>query len=402
MVFIAQLWHGKRNDRRNGMLASLTNLKFNQNFILQIDTWVKGVTRDLDIVIWVDNVANYDLYRLEKGPPQQTTLNDEDATYILRTMHYIRRMENKIAEMYRMRLINGFCHLYAGQEAVAVGCKVALKDNDNVITAYRCHAFAFLFGGNVRSVMAELMGRKTGISKGKGGSMHMYAPNFYGGEGIVGGQVPIGTGLAFAHKYNGTDAVSISLYGDGASSQGQIYEVWNMAKLWNLPAIYICENNQYAMGTQLHRHSANTKFYTRGDLIPGIKVNGMRVIDVREAVIFARDYAIRNGPIILEVDTYRYYGHSMSDPGVGYRTRDEIKSVQTEQDPILLFTKLLVDNGLKTQNETDEIRKEIYKEVDAEAELAKADPWPELTEITKAVYAEPIGKCRFKAPWENI
>ncbi|XP_046826494.1 pyruvate dehydrogenase E1 component subunit alpha, mitochondrial-like [Vespa crabro] len=379
MVLIAQLWYGKRSNCRN-----------------ELTQWVIGVTRDLDIVIW-----SYDLYKLEKGPPQKATFNDEDATYILKTMHYIRRMENKIAELYRLRLINGFCHLYAGQEAVAIGCKMALKDNDSLITAYRCHAFALLFGGSARTIMAELMGRKTGISKGKGGSMHMYAPKFYGGEGIVGGQIPIGTGLAFAHKYNGIDGVSISLYGDGAASQGQIYEAWNMAKLWNLPAIFICENNQYAMGTQLHRHSANTKFYTRGDLIPGIKVDGMKVINVREAIIFARDYAIHNGPIILEVTTYRYYGHSMSDPGVGYRTRDEIKTVQSEQDPILLFTKLVVDNGLKTQNEVDEIRKEMHKEVDAEAELAKADPWPELTEIGKEVYSKTLEKLRGKAPWET-
>ncbi|XP_015171451.1 PREDICTED: pyruvate dehydrogenase E1 component subunit alpha, somatic form, mitochondrial-like [Polistes dominula] len=346
------------------------------------------------------HLQTYDLYRLEKGPPQKVTLHDEDATFALKTMNYIRRMEAKAAEMYRSRLINGFCHLYAGQEAVAVGCKMALKENDILITGYRCHGFAVVFGASARTVLAELMGRKTGTAKGKGGSMHMYAPKFYGGEGIVGGQIPIGTGLAFAHKYNGIDGVSISLYGDGAACQGQIFEAWNISKLWNLPAVYICENNQYAMGTSIHRHSANTKFYTRGDLIPGIKVDGMKVIDVREAIIFARDYAIRNGPIILEVDTYRYYGHSMSDSGVGYRSRDEIKSVQIEQDPILLFNKLLVDNGLKTQQEVDEIRKTIYKEVDAEAELAKTDPWPELTEIGNKVYSKPLEKFRGKAPWE--
>ncbi|KAI4493126.1 hypothetical protein M0802_009676 [Mischocyttarus mexicanus] len=347
-----------------------------------------------------NRLQNYDLYRLDKGPPESATLNNEDAIFALKTMHYIRRMETKAAEMYRLRLINGFCHLYAGQEAVAVGCKMALKEIDTLITAYRCHGFAVVFGASARAVLAELMGRKTGTAKGKGGSMHMYAPKFYGGEGIVGGQIPIGTGLAFAHKYNDTNGVSFSLYGDGAASQGQIFEAWNISKLWNLPAVYICENNQYAMGTAIHRHSANTKFYTRGDLIPGIKVDGMKVVDVREAIKFARDYAISNGPIILEVDTYRYYGHSMSDPGVGYRTREEIKSVQTEQDPILLFTKLLIDNEMINQQEVDEIRKTIYKEVDAEAELAKADPWPELTEIGKDVYSKPLEKLRGKVPWE--
>ncbi|KAK2588885.1 hypothetical protein KPH14_001748 [Odynerus spinipes] len=344
--------------------------------------------------------TNYELYRLEKGPSQKATLTAEDAISALKIMHYIRRMENKAAEMYRLRLINGFCHLYAGQEAVAVGTKMALKDSDTVITAYRCHAFAVLFGATAREVLAELMGRKTGCAKGKGGSMHMYAPQFYGGDGIVGGQVPVGAGLAFAHKYNGGDSVSLAFYGDGAASQGQIFEAWNMSKLWNLPAIFICENNQYGMGTATHRHSANTKFYTRGDLIPGIKVDGMKVLDVREAMSFARDHALRNGPIILEVVTYRYYGHSMSDPGVGYRTREEVKTVQTEQDPIMLFTKLVVDGGLKTQKELDDMRAAIYKDVDKEAEQAKADPWPEMSEIGTEVYSKPLEKMRGKVPWE--
>ncbi|XP_011703781.1 PREDICTED: pyruvate dehydrogenase E1 component subunit alpha, mitochondrial-like isoform X2 [Wasmannia auropunctata] len=346
--------------------------------------------------------SKYDLYRLDKGPLEKSTLNVEDATYALKTMNYIRRMENRAAELYRQRLINGFLHLYVGQEAIAVGLKMALAERDTVITAYRCHGFAVVFGAPIRSVLAELMGRKTGPAKGKGGSMHMYAPRFYGGDGIVGGQVPIGTGIALAHKYNGTGAVSFTLYGDGAASQGQIYEAWNMAKLWNLPVVYICENNRYGMGTAVHRHSANTRLYTRGDLIPGIKVDGMKIVDVREAIRFSRDYALRNGPIVLEMITYRYFGHSMSDPGYSYRTREEIKAVQTEQDPIMLFTKLIVEKGLMTEKDAEDVRTSVYKEVDREVEQAKADQWPEMSEISTDVYVKPLEKIRGKVPWELL
>ncbi|KZC04711.1 Pyruvate dehydrogenase E1 component subunit alpha-2, mitochondrial, partial [Dufourea novaeangliae] len=215
--------------------------------------------------------------------------------------------------------------------------------------------------------------------------------------------VPIGAGLAFAHKYNGTGGVAWALYGDGAASQGQIYETYNMSKLWNLPVVFICENNLFGMGTAVHRHSANTAFYTRGDLIPGIKVDGMSVPDVREAVRFARDHALRNGPIILEMVTYRYFGHSMSDPGTSYRTRDETKQVQTEQDPITTLAKLVVKNGLKTEKEVEasqEIRTATWKEVDKELEEAKADPFPEMSEIGTNVHTDSAVKARGKVPWQ--
>ncbi|KAG5324060.1 ODPA dehydrogenase, partial [Pseudoatta argentina] len=345
--------------------------------------------------------SKYDLYRLDKGPGK-STLNKKDATYGLRTMHYIRRMENKAAELYRERLINGFLHLYIGQEAIAVGIRMSLADQDTVAASYRCHALAVVFDVPSRAVFAELMGRKTGAAKGKGGSMHMYAPRFYGGEGIVGGQVPIGTGMALAHKYNGTGGVAFTLYGDGAASQGQIYEAWNMAKLWNLPAVYICENNKYGMGTAVHRHSANTRLYTLGDLIPGIRVDGMKLMDVREAIRFSREYALRNGPIVLEMMTYRFFGHSISDPGHSYRTREEIKIMQTEQDPIMLFTKLVIEKGLMTEKDTEDIRASVYKEVDEQAEQAKGDAWPEMSELATDVYAKPLEKVRGKSPWELL
>ncbi|KAM0725825.1 Pyruvate dehydrogenase E1 component subunit alpha, somatic form, mitochondrial [Formica fusca] len=344
--------------------------------------------------------SKYDLYRLDKGPSEKSTLNVNDAMYALKKMNYIRRMENKAAELYRQRLINGFLHLYVGQEAIAVGLRMALAEKDTVITAYRCHGFAVVFDISARAVLAELMGRKTGAAKGKGGSMHMYAPRFYGGDGIVGGQVPIGTGMALAHKYNGTGAVAFTLYGDGAASQGQLFEAWNMAKLWNLPAIYICENNRYGMGTAVHRSCANTQLYTRGDIIPGIRADGMKIVDVREAVRFARDYALRNGPIVIEMMTYRYFGHSMSDPGYSYRTREEIKTVQSEQDPIMLFNKLVVGKGLMTEKDIEDIRNEMYKKVDEELEQAKADPWLELSEISTDIYVKPLEKIRGKVPWE--
>ncbi|KOX78471.1 Pyruvate dehydrogenase E1 component subunit alpha, somatic form, mitochondrial [Melipona quadrifasciata] len=327
-------------------------------------------------------------------------MNEEEAIYALRTMFYIRRMENKAAELYRLRLINGFLHLYAGQEAIAVGTKMSISEQDSVISAYRCHGFAVVFGVPARNVFAELMGRKTGAARGKGGSMHMYANQFYGGEGIVGGQVPIGAGLGFAQKYKGTGGVAWTFYGDGAASQGQVHEAYNMSKLWNLPVVYICENNKYAMGTSVDRHSANTNLYTRADLIPGVRVNGMRVMDVREAMKFARDYALRNGPILLEMVTYRYYGHSMSDPGISYRSREEVKTTQTERDPIELLSKLLVENGVKTEAEILELRENTYKVVDEEMEQAKADSYPEMSEIATNVYVKPLEKIRGKAPWE--
>ncbi|XP_017885143.2 probable pyruvate dehydrogenase E1 component subunit alpha, mitochondrial [Ceratina calcarata] len=329
-------------------------------------------------------------------------MKEEDALYALRIMMYIRRMELKAAELYRLRMINGFLHLYCGQEAVAVGARMSMTDKDLVITAYRCHGFAVVFGVTARQVFAEMMGRKTGIAKGKGGSMHMYAKQLFGGEGIVGGQVPVAAGLALALKYHSTGGVAFAFYGDGGANQGQAAEAFNMAKLWNLPVVFTCENNVYAMGTAVHRHAANTNFYTRGDLIPGVRVDGMRVQDVREATRFARDYALKNGPIILEMVTYRYFGHSMSDPGTSYRSRDEIRTVQTQRDPIDLFSKLLIEQGMKTDAEIKEIRNATHKAVDEEMEVAKADPVLDLSDIPTYLYVKPLEKVRGKIAWENF
>lgn len=219
----------------------------------------------------------------------------------------IRRLETAAGSLYKEKIIRGFCHLYSGQEACAVGMAAALRPNDDVITAYRCHGWTYLMGGSLNGILCELTGRSSGVARGKGGSMHMYVQNFFGGNGIVGAQVPLGVGIAFAQKYKGDHGVCIALYGDGAANQGQIFEVYNMAKLWKVPCIFVCENNGYGMGTSAERASANTNYYTRGDSVPGIWVDGMDVLAVREATRFAIEYATseKGGPILLETATYR-------------------------------------------------------------------------------------------------
>lgn len=264
-----------------------------------------------------------------------------------------------------------------GQEAVAVGIEHAITKKDSIITSYRCHGFTYLRGATVKAVLAELLGRREGVSFGKGGSMHMYAPRFYGGNGIVGAQVPLGTGLAFAHKYLGEDAATVTLYGDGASNQGQIFESFNMAKLWNIPCIFACENNKYGMGTAASRSSALTKFYERGQYIPGLKVNGMDVIAVYQATKFAKEWTSSGkGPIVLEFETYRYGGHSMSDPGTTYRTREEIQHMRSENDPIAGLKFRLIENGVISEEELKKVDKETRAFVDKETAAAEACPPP--------------------------
>src|SRR5579862_7344932 len=277
--------------------------------------------------------------------------------FAYREMLLIRRFEEKAGQMYGMGLIGGFCHLYIGQEAVVVGMQMVLKDGDQVITGYRDHGHMLACGMDPKGVMAELTGRRGGYSKGKGGSMHMFSveKGFYGGHGIVGAMVPLGTGLAFANKYRGNDHVCLTYFGDGASNQGQVYESFNMAKLWDLPVIYVIENNQYGMGTSVARASATTNLSMRGLSfdIPGEQVDGMDVRAVKaageKAVAWCRT---GSGPIILEMITYRYRGHSMSDPAK-YRTREEVEKVRTEHDPIeqvrarLIATKRASEDELK-------------------------------------------------------
>ncbi|CCH44396.1 pyruvate dehydrogenase e1 alpha subunit [Wickerhamomyces ciferrii] len=293
-------------------------------------------------------------------------------------MIIIRRMEMASDALYKAKKIRGFCHLSVGQEAIAVGIENAITKKDSVITSYRCHGFTYMRGSPVKDVLGELMGRRCGVSYGKGGSMHMYTTGFYGGNGIVGAQVPLGAGLAFAHKYRNEDNCSFTLYGDGAANQGQVFESYNMAKLWNLPCIFACENNKYGMGTSAARSSALTDYYKRGQYIPGLKVNGMDVLASYQASKFAKDWAISgNGPLVLEYETYRYGGHSMSDPGTTYRTREEIQHMRSRNDPIAGLKATLLELGIATEEEIKSYDKAARSYVDEQVELADASPAPE-------------------------
>jgi pyruvate dehydrogenase E1 component subunit alpha len=308
-----------------------------------------------------------------------------------RDMLLIRRFEEKAGQMYGMGLIGGFCHLYIGQEAVVVGMQMTLKPGDEVITGYRDHGHMLACGMDAKGVMAELTGRQHGYSKGKGGSMHMFSieKGFYGGHGIVGAQVPLGTGLAFANRYRGNDNVSLTYFGDGAANQGQVYESFNMAALWKLPAVYIIENNRYAMGTAITRSSATVDLSKRGASfsIPGEQVDGMDVRAVKaageKAVQWARD---GKGPYILEMLTYRYRGHSMSDPAK-YRTREEVQKVRSEQDPIEQVRNRLLEKKLVSEDAFKKIDAEVRDIVNEAAEFATNDPEPDPSELWTDVYA---------------
>lgn len=331
----------------------------------------------------------FKLHKLEQGPPESVTLTREDGLKFYREMATIRRMETVAGNLYKAKAIRGFCHLYSGQEACAVGMEAAITKEDAVITAYRAHGWAYLRGISVLGVLAELTGRTSGCAKGKGGSMHMYAPNFYGGNGIVGAQVPLGAGIAFALKYQDSKQICLTLYGDGAANQGQLFEAFNIAKLWDLPCVFVCENNGYGMGTSVERASASTAYYTRGDYIPGIWADGMDVLAIREATKYCKDYALKNGPILMEAATYRYHGHSMSDPGTSYRTRDEIQEVRERRDPIINLKNRLIESNLSTPEELKKIDGEIRKVVDEASEKAKTDPELPVEELYNSLFIDP-------------
>ncbi|XP_060519482.1 probable pyruvate dehydrogenase E1 component subunit alpha, mitochondrial isoform X2 [Cylas formicarius] len=333
------------------------------------------------------------LHKLEEGPATTVTLTKEDAIKYYTQLHMIRRMETSAGNLYKEKIIRGFCHLYSGQEAVAVGIHAALRPHDSVITGYRAHGWTYIMGVPPLGVLAELTGRQSGCAKGKGGSMHMYTKNFYGGNGIVGAQVPLGAGIALAAKYKGTDGVCVALYGDGAANQGQVFETYNMAKLWDIPCIFVCENNGYGMGTRADRAAASTAFYTRGDFVPGLWIDGMDVLAVREGAHFAVNHcASGKGPIVLEVATYRYSGHSMSDPGTSYRTREEVQEVRQTRDPITSFKEKILSANLVDADEIKKIELEIRHEVDEATKKAKADKEIGADELSADIYAEELVK----------
>ncbi len=312
-------------------------------------------------------------------------LSREQELAAYKQMLLIRRFEEKAGQMYGMGLIGGFCHLYIGQEAVVVGMQMALEDGDQVITGYRDHGHMIACDMDPKGVMAELTGRRGGYSKGKGGSMHMFSveKGFYGGHGIVGAQVSLGTGLALANRYRGNDRVSLAYFGDGAANQGQVYESFNMAELWKLPVIYIIENNRYAMGTSVTRSSAQTDFSKRGISfnIPGEKVDGMDVRAVKDAGERAVKWCREgNGPFILEMMTYRYRGHSMSDPAK-YRTREEVEKVRGEQDPIEQVRLRLIETKRATEDDLKKIDAQVRAVVNDAAEFATNDPEPDPSEL---------------------
>jgi pyruvate dehydrogenase E1 component alpha subunit len=319
----------------------------------------------------------------KKINPLKTTKDELLSLY--KDMLLIRRFEEKAGQLYGMGQIAGFCHLYIGQEAVVVGTRASMIDGDQMITGYRDHGHMLACGMESRGVMAELTGRAGGYSRGKGGSMHMFSTekHFYGGHGIVGAQVPIGAGLALSNKYKGNGNVSLAFFGDGASNQGQVYEAFNMAKLWSLPVVFVIENNQYAMGTSVIRSSAETELHKRGSSfeIKGIQVDGMNVLEVRDAAKTAIKHARDGkGPMILEMKTYRYRGHSMSDPAK-YRTRDEVTKTRSERDPIDMVKNRLIEEEWATDDALKSIDKEIKLIVADAAEFAQTSPEPDASEL---------------------
>jgi pyruvate dehydrogenase E1 component alpha subunit len=309
-----------------------------------------------------------------------------------RDMLLIRRFEERSGQLYGMGLIGGFCHLYIGQEAVVVGLQAATREGDQVITGYRDHGHMLACGMDPKGVMAELTGRIGGYSRGKGGSMHMFSreKSFFGGHGIVGAQVSLGTGIAFANKYRKNGAVCLTYFGDGAANQGQVYESFNMASLWRLPVVFVVENNQYAMGTSVARSSSETHLHKRGVSfnIPGEEVDGMDVLAVQEAGARAIARArAGDGPTLLEMKTYRYRGHSMSDPAK-YRTREEVEEVKTHRDPIDHVKALLIDGGHASEDALKEIDREIRATVTEAAEFAQQSPEPPITDLMTDILVE--------------
>ena len=321
----------------------------------------------------------------------QTTFGKETYLYWYELMLLLRKFEEKTGQLYGMQKIRGFCHLYIGQEAVAAGTMSAIRENDNLITAYRDHALAIAKGMSPKECMAEMYGKATGCTKGKGGSMHFFSKEhrFFGGHGIVGGQIGLGAGIAFSEQYLGTDNVTICYFGDGAARQGMLHEAFNMAVLWQLPVVFICENNHYAMGTSVERTSKVLDIYRMADAfdMPGDTVDGMSCeavhVAIERAVKRARE---KGGPTFLEIKTYRYRGHSMSDPAK-YRTKEELEDYRAK-DPITQVLNTITENNWATEEEIEKINEKVKAQVEESVQFAEESPWPDESEVYKDIYVD--------------
>jgi pyruvate dehydrogenase E1 component alpha subunit len=359
--------------------------------------------------IEIDLTGKFEVHNCDELPTSVEITKDELMT-MHRDMYEMRRMEITCDSEYKARNIRGFCHLYDGQEAIGSGMKQSLTFDDPLITSYRCHCHALARGDTVEQILAELFGKHEGSMMGKGGSMHFYNKenNFYGGAAIVGAQVPIAAGLAFSVKYNHKGDASadnlmhtaFGMYGDGAANQGQIWEAANMARLWKLPVCLLIENNQYGMGTSTERSSANVNYYkTGGDIIPGVKCDGMDSVAVKVAIQYIKEYCgAGNGPIYAEMNTYRYHGHSMSDPGVTYRSRDEITKTRAARDPIETVKRYITEAGFADAAELKAIEKTIRTEVSEAAARAKNGTLPPNEELFSHMYAEDLETCKSEIP----
>jgi len=364
----------------------------------------KASNKDKDTATF--EISNFETHLCDGPKDMKVTVQKDEMVDTYRLMQLIRRVEVASDQLYKRKAIRGFLHLYNGQEAVCAGMELALRREDAIITAYRDHGWFIGRGGEPEAVIAEMLGKITGCSKGNGGSMHLYekSKGFYGGNGIVGAQGPLGTGIAFAQKYREKNEVCVTLYGDGAANQGQLYEAYNMASLWKLPVIYVCENNLYGMGTSIERASNETRFYTRGDYIPGMKLDGMDVLAVRLATQYAREHASSGkGPFVLEMETYRYAGHSMSDPGTAYRTREEVQGVRSHKDPIERHRQRLLEVGFASKEELQAIDREIKSQVDQAVKNAEAADAPSVDKDlfanihTKYLPSERLVPCELPA-----
>ncbi|KAG7085717.1 hypothetical protein E1B28_003261 [Marasmius oreades] len=373
-----------RLPRRVAVPSSLRSIQTSADTTQLSSSPPQGLDDPFQVRIHEDS---FQTYNCEK-PSLDVTVTKGELLKMYTEMQTMRRMEMAADQLYKAKLIRGFCHLAIGQEAISVGLEHGITPNDRVITGYRCHPFAVLRGGSIAGVLGELLGRQIGMSNGKGGSMHIFTPSFYGGNGIVGAQVPVGAGVAFAQKYKEKDNCTFALYGDGASNQGQVFEAFNMAKLWELPVVFVCENNKYGMGTPAERSSSNTQYFTRGDKIPGLQVNGMDIIASKHAAQYARKWTVddKKGPLLLEFVTYRYGGHSMSDPGTTYRTREEVQRMRSTQDPIRGLQKYIEEWGLASEQELKQIDKEAKSKIDAAVEEAKASPEPKVDDLWTDIY----------------